>query len=292
MSPRRTPLPGPLGAHVSAAGGSPLCGERARAIGADAVQLFTKNANQWRERDVGPAEAEAFREAMRTAGVRFTTSHDSYLINLASPDEALRARSLESFVKELARSEALGLDAVVSHPGNFIDDRASGVARNADAITEALSRAPGKVRLLLETTAGSGTALGATFEELAAIRARIPAPLRKRVAFCADTCHLYVAGYELVRDFDTVWSRFDDVLGLELLGCLHLNDSKGKLGSHLDRHELIGKGALGTATFRQVMTHPALRTVPKILETPKGEDMATNDRKAIVLLRRLARQGR
>jgi deoxyribonuclease-4 len=290
--PRPQAMRGPLGAHISSAGGSHRCGERARAIGADAVQLFTKNANQWRERDVTAGEAAAFREAMQTAGVRFTTSHDSYLINLASPDPALRARSLDSFVKELQRSEALGLDAVVSHPGNFIDDRASGLARNAGAIAEALAQAPGNVRLLLETTAGSGTALGATFEELAAIRKRVPARLRRRIGFCADTCHLYAAGYDLVNDFDGVWNRFDTIIGLELLGCLHLNDSKGKLGSRLDRHELIGKGALGTATFRNVMTDPRLRDVPKILETPKGDDMVTNDRKAIALLRRLARASR
>ena len=286
---RRAPgagaAPGPLGAHVSTAGGTQNCGVRATAIGADAVQLFTKNANQWRERTVDAAEAAAFRAAIDAAGVRFTTAHDSYLINLASPDEALRARSLESFVAELERAAALGLDAVVSHPGNYIDDRASGLARNADAIAEALERVPGAPRLLIETTAGAGTVLGATFEELAAIRGRLPRSLQARVGVCADTCHLYVAGYDLVHDFNGVWARFGDTIGFDLLGCLHLNDAKGPLGSKRDRHELIGKGTLGKEPFRRIMTDARFRMIPKVLETPKGDDMITNDRKALRLLR-------
>ena len=276
---------GPLGAHISAAGGSPSCGPRATAIGADAVQLFTKNASQWRERTVDAAEAAAFRAAMNAAGVRFTTAHDSYLINLASPDKALRAKSLAAFIAELGRCAALGLDALVSHPGNFIDDRASGLARNADAIAEALERAPGATRVLIETTAGAGTVLGATFGELAAIRARLPRALQARVGICADTCHLFAAGYDLVNDFDGVWARFDDLLGFDQLGCIHLNDSKAPLGSKRDRHEVIGKGTLGRQPFRRLMSDARFRAIPKILETPKGADGVSDDRRALRLLR-------
>jgi deoxyribonuclease-4 len=283
--------PAPVGAHVSVAGGTPSAGPRAAAIGAHAIQIFTKNANQWRERVVEKDEAKAFRAAMKACNAQFVTAHDSYLINLASPDPALRGRSFESFVMELERCTALRLDALVSHPGNYMDDRAAGLERNAEAISRALERVPGKVRLLIEGTAGAGTSLGSTFEELAGIRALIPAKLRRRVGVCLDTCHLHVAGYDLVNDFEGVWKRFAEVLSFPLLGCLHLNDTRSALGSHLDRHEEIGKGALGAGVFRKIMMDPRLRHVPRIIETPKGDDEIRNDRRAIRLLRKLQNGG-
>jgi deoxyribonuclease-4 len=217
--------------------------------------------------------------------VRFTTSHDSYLINLASPDTALRDRSIESFSLEVARCNLLGLDALVSHPGNFIDDRASGIARNADGITQALEANPGPTRLLMEGTAGQGTVIGSTFEELAKLLELVPAPLRARMGICLDTCHLYSAGFDLVNDYDGVWDRFDAVLGLDQLGCIHLNDSMTPFNSHRDRHELIGEGSIGKKPFARIMNDPRLAKVPKALETPKGEDMVTNDRKMLSMLR-------
>lgn len=268
-----------LGAHVSAAGGTPNAPPRATEIGASAMQLFTKPANRWAERECATDETTAFLAARAATNVQFSNSHDSYLINLASPDPALRRKSLDSFMAELRRSEALGLDAVVSHPGNFMDDRASGLARNADAITEALSAVPGRVRLLMETTAGSGTSIGATFEELAALLAAVAPAVRDRVGICADSCHLYAAGYDLVAAYDDVWQRFDDVLGLDRLGLLHLNDSKTPLGSHRDRHELIAEGTLGERPFRRIMTDDRLANIPKVIETPVLDDpTATNSR--------------
>ena len=160
---------------------------RAKAIGATAMQIFTKMANRWAERECEPVEVEAFRSALRDTEVRVISAHDSYLINLASPDPVLRARSLESFECELRRCTALSLDFLVSHPGNYMDDRASGLARNADAITRALEKVPGKTMLLMETTAGSGTALGSTFEEMAKLIRLVAAPQRKRVGVCVDT---------------------------------------------------------------------------------------------------------
>jgi deoxyribonuclease-4 len=278
----------PLGAHISAAGGVPLTPARADDIGATAMQIFTKMPNRWAERDVDAAEATAFRTALAGSGVRFTNAHDSYLINLASPDPALRTRSIESFAAELRRCHALGLDALVSHPGNFMDDRASGIARNADAITVALESERGKTRLLMELTAGQGTVIGSTFEELAALLDRIPARLRRRVGVCLDTAHVFAAGYDLAGDYDGVWARFGDAIGFERLGLLHLNDSKAPLGSRKDRHEQIGVGMLGDAPFRRIMTDPRLAGVPKVLETPKGDDMVTNDRRALEKLRGFA----
>ncbi len=274
-----------LGAHTSIAGGTHEAPARAKAIGATAMQIFTKMANRWAERECDDAEQSTFRAAVSDAALAALNAHDSYLINLASPDTQLRARSIESFVCELRRCESLGLAALVSHPGNFMDDRASGLARNADAITEALTRVPGRVRVLLETTAGSGTALGATFEELAAIIARVPKRLRRRLGVCIDTAHIFAAGYDLATNYDDVITRFGDTVGFERLGAMHLNDSKAPLGSRKDRHELIGEGTIGEGAFRRIMTDARLVAVPKLIETPKLDDPATTDRRMLDLLR-------
>ncbi len=278
-----------LGAHVSTQGGVATAPARGRAIGATAIQIFTKTPNQWREPTLDGAAVTAFRAGLEEHGIRAVVSHDSYLINLASPDPALRRRSEAAFVAELRRCEALGIPYVVSHPGNFLDERAAGLRRNAEAYAACLAAVPGKVGVAIETTAGSGTALGSTFEELRDLADLMPRAARARVAFCADTCHLWAAGYDLVRDYDGVVSAFDRVLGLARLACLHLNDSRGVRGSRLDRHALIGEGMLGKEPFRRIMTDPRLDQVPKILETPKGDDMVTNDRRMLRRLRAFAR---
>jgi deoxyribonuclease-4 len=275
----------PLGAHVSIAGGTWEAAARAREISATGAQVFTKQANRWLERDIEAEEAQRFRAAMAETQVRWICSHDSYLINLASPDPELRARSIDSFRAELRRCHVLGLNAVVSHPGNFMDDRASGIARNADGIVQALEAEVGSTRLLMELTAGQGTVLGSTFEEMADLLSRIPAPLRARVGVCLDTAHVWAAGYDLVSDYDGVWQRFGDVIGFDQLGCLHLNDSKAKLGSHLDRHELIGEGTIGGEVFRRIMTDARLAHVPRIIETPKGDTPAELDGRMLRTLR-------
>lgn len=267
-----------LGTHVSSQGGSFAAPPRAADIGATALQLFTKTPNQWKEREIDDEEATQFRQAMRAAGSPVAVSHDSYLINLASPDDALRARSLASFETELRRCHALGIQYLVSHPGNFMDDRDAGIARNATAIASALAATPGPTILCLETTAGTGTALGATFGELAAIIHALPAALRHRVAVCVDTCHVYSAGYDIVNSFDAVIAEFDQTIGLERLRVWHLNDSKTAFNSHRDRHELIAEGSLGDAPFRRIMTDPRFAHCVKILETPKLDDATRTDR--------------
>lgn len=278
-------MPDLLGAHVSTQGGVQTAPARGLDIGATAIQMFTKTPNQWREPAILPETRDAFRAGWAAAGISTVVVHDSYLINLASPDTVLNTRSVAAFIGELERSTFLGVNAVVSHPGNYIDDRDAGLARNAVAYAHCLDLVPGDVKVLLETTAGTGTALGSTFEELAELRDRIPARLRQRIGFCADTCHLHSAGYDLVSDFDGVWARWESVLGLEHLGCLHLNDSKTPFASRRDRHALIGEGSLGEEPFRRLMTDPRFAGIPKILETPKGDDMVTNDRAMLSLLR-------
>jgi deoxyribonuclease-4 len=280
------PFPDLLGAHVSIAGGTHNAPPRAKAIGATAMQIFTKMANRWAERLCADEECLAFRRALAETDVRVTMAHDSYLINLASPDPALRRRSIESFVTELQRCEALGLDMLVSHPGNHMGDLESGLRRNAEAITEALERVPGRCVIALESTAGSGTSLGARFEELARLIEYVPEPHRQRMGVCTDTCHLYAAGYDLVKDFDGVWNRFDDVVGREHLRAIHLNDSKTPFNSRRDRHELIGEGTIGASVFRRIVADERFAKVPKVIETPKLDDATKTDRRMLKRLRR------
>ena len=249
------------------------------------MQIFTKMANRWAERECLDDECATFQTALAETEVTATCAHDSYLINLASPDPVLRARSLESFIGELKRSEALRLDYLVSHPGNFMDERTAGIERNAEAIGIALERVPGRVVLLLELTAGSGTVLGSTFEDMAGLIAAIPEPARARVGVCFDTAHVFAAGYDLINDYDGVWARFDDVVGRERLGMMHLNDSKVPLGSKRDRHELIGEGAIGDGPFRRIMNDDRLASIPKVIETPKLDDHEATDRRMLDLLR-------
>ena len=282
-------VPDLLGAHVSVQGGVHTGPGRGLAIGATAIQVFTKTPSQWREPEVTADVAAGFRRESERTGITSIVAHDSYLINLATPDPVLASRSVDSFVAELRRCTALGIQFLVSHPGNFIDDREAGIRRNAAAYTRALEAVPGPVMVLLENTAGTGTTLGSSFEELARLRQAIGKRVRHRIGFCADTCHLYSAGYDVVRDYDGVWSRWGAEIGFEHLHCLHLNDSKTPFGSRRDRHELIAEGSLGAEPFRRIMRDPRFSSVIKVIETPKGDDEVTQDRR---MLRRLRAYGR
>ena len=275
-----------LGAHVSAAGGIDRAPARAREIDSCVLQVFTKQPSRWAEPITGTRTNEAFRGEREAHGIRTAVSHDSYLINLSSPDEVLWERSLACFIGELKRSVGLGLDFVVSHPGNGTDgDIRRGIERNAEGVTRALQEVDSGSVLLLELTAGSGTSVGGTFENLAQIIEAIPPTLRASVGICFDTCHAFAAGYDLVGDYEGVFHAFDGVLGLDRLRLFHLNDSKGELGSHRDRHEHIGQGALGEEPFRRLMRDPRFDVIPKILETPKDDDSVVADRRNLELLR-------
>jgi deoxyribonuclease-4 len=278
-----------LGAHVSTQGGVDTAPARGMEIGASAIQLFTKTPNQWREPKLTAATCARFREEWTRSGLECVMAHDSYLINLASPDRALNSRSVASFTAELERCEALGVPFVVSHPGNYLDDREAGLVRNAEGYATALRVVPGSVMVLIETTAGSGTALGASFDELARLRSLIPEPQRHRIGFCADSCHLYSAGYDLRRRYDEVWREWDRRIGLAHLRALHLNDSLTPFASRRDRHALIGEGSLGPEPFRRIMTDPRFATVAKIIETPKADDPVRTDRRMLRRLRAYAR---
>lgn len=275
-----------VGAHVSSAGGVARAPARAAALGSVVLQLFTKQPSRWAERELEAERVAAFRAARSAHGIRLAASHDSYLINLATPDPELRERSYHAFRRELERCRALGLEFVVTHPGHATDgDLESGIARNAEAVERALEEVPAPTIVLFEGTAGGGRALGARFEQLAALIERVRPPLRARVGVCLDTCHLCAVGYDLCRDYDGVVQEFGDVVGPDRLRLLHLNDSAAPCGSRRDRHAHIGEGALGPEPFRRLMQDERLRPIPKIIETPKGEDERAHDLRNLARLR-------
>jgi deoxyribonuclease-4 len=268
-----------FGAHLSIAGGLHNALLAAQAHGMQTVQLFTKNSNQWDARALTEDEVRTFRRIRRETRLRHPTAHDSYLINLASPDPALFRRSVEAFVVELNRAERLGLSYLVMHPGAALDDHEdAALARVAGALDEVHDRCPGyRCQVLLETTAGQGTTLGHRFEHLARILSLVAEP--DRLGVCFDTCHVFAAGYALApaAEYRATFRAFDQVIGLKRLKLFHVNDSKKPHGSRVDRHEHIGRGHLGLEPFRLLVNDRRFRARPMILETPKegpdGEDM-------------------
>jgi deoxyribonuclease-4 len=262
-----------FGAHMSIAGGCHNALLDAQAHGCATVQLFTKCASHWEARPLSDDEVRTFRRTLRQTRLRQPMAHDSYLINLASPDDALYRRSLEAFVIELQRAERLGLRYLITHPGAHIDSGEEvGLARVATALDEVHARLPDlRVRILLETTAGQGSTLGHRFEHLARIFERVAAP--ERLGVCFDTCHVFAAGYLLSPqvEYERTMAAFDDTIGLRRLRVFHLNDSLKPHGSRLDRHAHIGRGHLGLEPFRLLLNDPRFRKHPMVLETAKEE---------------------
>ncbi|MBI4391554.1 MAG: deoxyribonuclease IV [candidate division NC10 bacterium] len=279
-----------LGAHVSIAGGLDEAFARARAVGCDAIQIFTKNTNQWRARPLSARKVEAFRAAQRTSGIGPVLAHTSYLINIASPDRRLFRRSVEALREEAERAERLGIPYLVLHPGAHLGRGVEeGTKRAAEALDTVHARLPrARLRILLETTAGQGTVLGARFEVLAALLARVAAP--GRLGVCLDSCHVFAAGYDIrtPAGYRETLRVFDGTVGLDRLRAIHLNDSRGECGSRVDRHSHIGKGRIGREGFRHFVRDPRLRGIPMILETPKDGDFVKADRRNLRLLRALA----
>jgi deoxyribonuclease-4 len=281
---------GPLiGAHMSIAGGVSKALARGREAGCATIQIFTKNANQWAARPLDPEEVVRFKAACRDTGIKPVVAHDSYLINLASPDPALYKKSIDALRDELERTEALGLVGLIIHPGAHMGaGEKKGLARIARALDRIHARTAGfKARILLENTSGQGTVLGHRFEHLATIMEQVKAP--ERLGVCFDTCHAFAAGYDISTEkgYCAVFREFGRIIGIKNLRAMHLNDSRGELGSRRDRHAQIGKGAIGLEGFRCIMIDRRLARIPKILETPKGEDLA-EDRLNLATLRRLA----
>ncbi len=264
---------GRLGVHVSIAGGLPKAVERAVLHGCEAMQLFSKSANQWRARPLPPEEVRAFRSRLTESRIFPAVAHASYLVNLATASPALRAQSIASFGEELDRAEALGLLGVVLHPGAYTSGTESRALELAGEAIRGLlgERRAGRTMVILEQTAGQGTSVGHRFEQLRAIIDH--AGGSRRIAVCLDTCHLVAAGYDIASasGYAKTFAAFDSIVGLDRLRVFHLNDSKKPLGSRVDRHEHIGKGQLGLAPFRRLLNDARFENLPMVLETPKTE---------------------
>jgi deoxyribonuclease-4 len=284
--PSRPPLL--LGSHVSTSGGSAMAIDRALGIGCTAMQIFVKNNMQWFAAPMAEAEAAAFRKHARRGELASVFGHTGYLINLAATNTDFHARSMRSLREELVRAEQLELPFLVLHPGAHmgagVEAGLEKVVRSLDALFAEL---PGKkARIALEVTAGQGTTLGRTFEELAFILAHVKET--ERLCICLDTAHLFAGGHDIstAAGVKKVFASFDHLVGRDRLAALHLNDSKTALDSRVDRHEHIGKGKIGVEAFRYIMSQPRFRKIPKVLETPKGKEMH-EDVENMALLRSL-----
>jgi len=267
-----------FGSHLSIAGGYFKAVETAGALGLQTVQLFTKNNNQWAGKPLTDEDVRLFREAIARTGIQRPCAHDSYLINLASPDDILWQKSLDALVHELERAEALGLEGVVMHPGSFVtSSEEEGLQRIVTGIDEAHRRTKGfRCQYWLETTAGQGSNLGHRFEQIAAILNRVQETARLGV--CIDTCHIFAAGYPLQtpQEYAATMEEFDQIIGIDRVRAWHLNDSKKPLGSRVDRHEHIGEGFLGLEPFRHLVNDVRFAQLPMYLETEKGERDGVN----------------
>ena len=264
----------PLGAHVSAAGGIDKALERASELGYEAAQVFVKSPQQWAAPALRKNTVQGFRAARATSRVEVFVAHAAYLLNLASPDTAIRARSRKGLADELVRCDRLGIEYLVVHPGAHMgagEDR--GLARIADSLDRILRRhSQCGTRVLLENTAGQGTVLGHRLEHLERVRA--DAACGDRLGICLDTCHLFAAGYSIkaAKGYAAFLERLDDLLAQRAICCLHLNDSQHPRGSRRDRHANLGDGKIGSALFRRLVREPRLAAIPMILETPIGDD--------------------
>ena len=263
-----------VGAHMSIAGGMHLAIDRAVAVGCGVLQIFTRNSNQWRGKPVSDTDTALFREKFVASGLHEVVSHDIYLINLAAPPGEIRAKSLVAFRDELETCARLGINKIIMHPGSHLNDTPEiSLKRVSEAFDQLFKEVPQFVgQVLLETTAGQGTNLGRTFEELKAIISGSNFP--QKFGVCFDTCHTFAAGYDTATEdgYADTMMQFDRILGLDLLQCFHFNDSKKGLGSRVDRHEHIGQGELGLNPFRFILNDARFAKIPKILETPKGDN--------------------
>jgi deoxyribonuclease-4 len=277
-----------IGAHLSIAGGIHKAFERGRRLRCRTLQIFLKNSNQWKAKLLMEEDRSLFLEAQKKSGIGPVLAHDSYLINLASPNPALYKKSLEAFSEELNRADFLGVPFLILHPGAHMGAGISaGIARVAAALNLALDSVNASSRILLETTAGQGTGIGHRFEHLASILEKMREP--ERVGVCLDTCHVFAAGYDIrTREgYEKTLREFDRLVGIGKILAIHLNDSRRELGCRVDRHFHIGKGCIGLEAFRCLVNDRRFAAVPKILETPKGSD-TRQDRRNLATLRSLA----
>lgn len=264
-----------LGAHMSIAGGVHTAIERAVRIGCTALQMFVKNNNQWKGKALSDEDVATYKDALSKARIGPVVVHDTYLINLCASDRSILKKSRDALTDELQRCEKLGVDYLNFHPGAHMGrGEKEGIERIAESLNMIHTRTKGfRVKSVIESTAGQGTALGYKFEQLKDMIDLVDE--QERMAVCIDTCHIFAAGYDIVSEegYHRTFREFDDIIGLDRLVAFHVNDSKRELGSRVDRHEHVGKGKIGLEGFRLIMNDERFVNIPKILETPKSDDM-------------------
>lgn len=264
-----------LGAHMSIAGGVHTAIERAVRIGCTTLQMFVKNNNQWKGKALSDEDVATYKDALSKARIGPVVVHDTYLINLCASDRSILRKSRDALTDELQRCEKLGVDYLNFHPGAHMGrGEKEGIERIAESLNMIHTRTKGfRVKSVIESTAGQGTALGYKFEQLKDMIDLVDE--QERMAVCIDTCHIFAAGYDIVSEegYHRTFREFDDIIGLDRLVAFHVNDSKRELGSRVDRHEHVGKGKIGLEGFRLIMNDERFVNIPKILETPKSDDM-------------------
>ncbi|WP_136809294.1 deoxyribonuclease IV [Desulfosediminicola flagellatus] len=276
-----------FGAHESVAGGLYKAFERIDSVGGESLQIFTRNQRQWKPKPLTQDEITCFKEAQEKHNAMPVASHGSYLINLATAKDELLAKSIDALELELERCSLLGVPYVVLHPGSHGGDGVeAGLERFVAGMDNALESGYDDVMLLIETTAGQGTGLGSAFNEIAYIREH--SRFAHKIGVCVDTCHIFAAGYDLrsPEAYEKTIGELESTIGLEHIKFFHLNDSKKECGCRVDRHEHIGKGAIGLEGFKNLVNDSRFAELPMTLETPKGEDLA-EDRENIEVLRGL-----
>lgn len=282
----------PLGAHLSIAGGLHKAVERAEALGCEALQIFSKSSNQWAAKPLTQEDIRAFRKALQDSPIQEVLVHDSYLINLAHPGRAEWERSIHAFREEMDRVETLGIRYLVMHPGAHLGSgEAAGLRRVVQAFDRLHRETRGyRMQVLIENTAGQGSCLGYRFEQIRAILEGVSAS--ERMGVCLDTCHLLAGGYDMttMEGYAETMETFEQIVGIPQVRAFHLNDSKKGLGCRVDRHEQIGKGAIGLEGFRALLRDPRFLDLPMVLETPKGasfDKVSQADAANLRVLRRL-----
>jgi deoxyribonuclease-4 len=279
-----------LGAHMSIAGGVGNAFLEGKKVDCEAIQIFTKSSRQWASKPLAAEEIEQFKINRKETGIDTIVAHDSYLLNLGSPDTAMRKRSIEAFIDEIQRCEVLNVSNLIAHPGSHVGaGELEGIKTIANSLNEVHRACPGyQVKVTLEITAGQGSNLGYRFEQMRNIMDATKENERLRI--CFDTEHAFAAGYDIRsrEGYERTFAEFDEAIGVERIAAFHLNDSKKELNSRVDRHEHIGKGCIGVEGFRLLMNDKRFWGLPMCLETPKDKDLK-EDRENLTLLRSLIR---